>query len=289
MMKMIHNIKELAEPFILGMSKEALVLLMLGFIMALYLVFGSLGKMKRTFKRRKNADFEKFLKEYMEIILRRMFGRITGKNKQLFLEGCRLYLEENKLELTKESISKLLSDNMKIYKNDKKIRAMYFKGKNAESIIDVVYKSVQLGMKQGPEYEKMIKSIKGKVNIEMENMDFSTNDISNMKEIIFDSDNDQIVQMQLNNDMQMQMQNQMMLDMQMQMQNQMMMDMQMQMQNQMIMDMQMQMQNQVMNDMQMQMQMNNAMTDSMNMANMAITQTDFGGFMNNDTNSGNFM
>ncbi len=280
------------QIFIATVSKELLVGLILAIIMGAYLFIGSIGKTKRAVKRKENAVLERLMKDNIEYLIKVYLMRMTGVNKDCFKKGCEDYLKKNNLPLTKSSVARMLSDNMKVKNGDKALKKMYMSGSQADALIEATYKSLQLTMEQGPEFEKIKKSI----DIQIKSM---PNDISLAPQRSADFVNtydDMTMQNQMMTDMQMQMQNQMMLDVQLQMQNQMMMDMQMQMQNQMMMDMQMQMQNQMMMDMQMQMQnqmmdmqMNNNLNDTAHMANMAITQTDFGGFMNNDTHSGNFL
>ncbi len=287
-------------------SAEVLVLLIAGAGLALYLFLGTARNTKRAIARKKNKFQEKIWSDYVETRIRLIFDVMNGDNKEAFIKGCELYLKENNYKLTRAAIQRMIYDNLNRKKGEN-LRCEYAYCDEGKDLVDAIFKTVQIGLKEGPEYENLQKQIESKVKKQMKDMKFDVDSAElskqvnetvskNLKEHAFDNFD---MQNQMQQQMQMDMQNQMQMDMQIQMQLQMQMDMQNQMQQQMQMDMMNQMQQQMQMDMQnqmqqqMQMDMMNQMTqqmsmDSMSMANQAMSSTDSGGFMNHDMHSGNF-
>lgn len=290
-----------SESFFAQFSKEALLLLLLAVILGVYFVVNVMKKAKKSMNAKKNALDKRFMKEYTEFNLEGFLRRLTGPNREFFYAGAKDYLEKNNLALNKDSVKQMVFDLLKHYNKDEKVRKMYLKGENADMFLDAIYKSLQLGLKTGPEYEKLQAKMKKAMKEQMrkQNIDFDekTFDFENMPKNFADFNQsdfhfDQMHEMQQMMDMQnmqmveqmnMQMMEQMNL-MNMQMMEQMNMQMMEQM-NQMNQQMMDQMNQQMMDQMNQQMSMN---LDTMSMANQAMTSTDFGGFMDHNANSGNF-
>ena len=308
---LIDKAKEYIVRFLSAVPGETLVTLILAAIAVIYFLKASKDKVKRAVTSKRHKTQQRLCMEELEMQLQFFFGFMTGGNKPAFIQACKSYMKKNNYKMSRSTVKQMIHDNMWVWKNKEKQKKGYLADEKADKMIDAVYKFMQLGFEEGPEYEKLQKKIKASIK---HNMKDATTDISStetekikesiMKDNAFSDSNlhsqqvmddmNRHMQEHMMHDMNMQMQQQMMNDMQMQMQQQMMQDMQMQMQMQMMQDMQMQMQMQMMNDMQMQMQnqmmndMNQQMLNSMNDANMAMTSTDFGGHMNSDMNSGNF-
>lgn len=290
-----------SESFFSQFSKEALLLLLLAVILGVYFVVNAMKKAKQSVNARKNTLDKRFMKEFTELNLESFLRRLTGPNREFFYAGAKDYLEKNNLALSKESVKEMFFDLMKKYNKDEKVRKMYLKGENADMFLDAIYKSLQLGLKTGPEYEKLQAKMKKtfKEQMKKQNIDFDEKafDFEKMSENFAGADDFafhqefQMQQMQMMDMQNMQMVEQMNMQMMQQMEQmnlQMMEQMNMQMMEQMN-----QMNQQMMDQMNMQMmdQMNQQMSmnlDSMNMANQAMTSTDFGGFMDHNANSGNF-
>ena len=298
--------KEIIIRFLSAVPGETLITMILAAIVVIYFMKASKDKVKRTVQSKKNKTKQRLYMEHLELELQMFFEMMSGGNKPAFLKACQSYMEKNNYKLSKKATRQMIFDHMWVKDNNQKQKTKYLEGDKADKLIDAVYKFMQLGFEEGPEYEKLQKKINAKLKHSMKDVDIDVNtaEFDKIKDSIakdrtFESDmhSQQVMddmnrhmQEHMMHDMNMQMQQQMMNDMQIQMMN----DMQMQMQMQMMQDMQMQMQQQMMNDMQMQMQnqmmndMNQQMLNSMNDANMAMTSTDFGGHMNSDMNSGNF-
>lgn len=286
------------EKFLSAASKEVLVLLVLTAGLVVYFMINSVKKAKRSINAKKNTLDKRFFQEYAEVELKGILTRMTGENRVFFLKGAQDYLDKKGYKLSKESVREMIFDFMKVKDNDPKMKKMYLKGENADMFLDAIYKSLQLGLKTGPEYEKVQSKMKKqmKEQLKKQNLDFDekTFDFEKISEQFggagaSDFHFDQMQQMMQMQDMQMveQMNMQMMQQME-QMNLQMMEQMNLQMMeqmNQMNQQMMDQMNQQMMDQMNQQMSMN---LDSMNMANQAMTSTDFGGFMDHHAGSGNF-
>ncbi len=296
------EVAEKGETFFSQFSKEFLLLVLLAGILAVYFVVNVTQKAKSGINARKNTIERRFFKEYAELFLDGFLMKMTGPNREFFYAGAKDYLDQNNLTLNKDSVKQMISDFLKRYKKDEKVRNMYLKGENADMYIDAVYKSLQLGLKTGPEYEKMQTKMKKamKEQFKKQNIDFDETKEFNFEEMSknFGTTDDfsfhqdfQMEQMRMMEMQNMQMVEQMNMQMmeQMNLMNQQMMEqMNMQMMeqmNQMNQQMMDQMNQQMMDQMNQQMNMN---LDSMNMANQAMTSTDFGGFMDHNANSGSF-
>ncbi len=297
MLDFINNLldkgKELLGMALKFVSGELLVLLIIAVGLAAYFVLGLGQNAKNAVKRKANKHKEEFYMGYADSRIQRFFDLMNGENKEAFLKGCRIYLDKNNYVLDDAAVRQMIYDYTPM-KNEE-LRTEYIYGKGSDHLIEAICKTIQFGLQEGPEYEKMQKQVRKSVKKQMENTPVDVKSVSaEMDSSAFQMQEDFNQQMQLQQDLQMQMQQQTQIDMQMQMQQQMQLDMQMQMQQQMQMDMQMQMQQQMQQQMQMDMQMQMQqqmqmdMQNSMNSANQAITSTDFGGHMNHDAHSGNF-
>ncbi len=285
--------KELLGMALKFVSGELLVLLIIAAGLAAYFVLGLGQKAKNAVKRKANKHKEEFYLGYADSRIQRFFDLMNGENKEAFLKGCRMYLDKNNYVLDEAAVRQMIYDYTPM-KNEA-LRTEYVYGKGTENLIEAICKTIQIGLQEGPEYEKMQKQIKKSVKKQLASAPVDINSVSvQINSSAFQMQEGLNQQMQLQQDLQLQMQQQTQLDMQLQMQQQVQLDMQLQMQQQMQMDMQLQMQQQMQQQMQMDMQMQMQqqmqmdMQNSMNSANQAITSTDFGGHMNHDAHSGNF-